>query len=243
MRQSSMAVFQSFCFMGGNGRLMNEYIALLRQNRNYRYLWLGNVISLLGDWFNLIASAALIARLTSSGVAISSLFLARFLPLFLFSPLAGLLADRYNRRVILIVSDVLRTLTVLGFLLVREPEQVWLLYGLTVVQFALSALFTPARTAVLANVVAPEQLVTANALDSLTWSTMLALGALLGGVVTALFGVEVSFVLDAGTFLVSALFIAKIHGVRGEGGEAVDRASWFSFMDGFCICGACHLFW
>ena len=71
---------------------MNEYIVLLRQNRNYRYLWLGNVVSLLGDWFNLLASAELITNLTNTGVAISSLFLARFLPLFFVSPLAGVLA-------------------------------------------------------------------------------------------------------------------------------------------------------
>ncbi len=68
---------------------MQEYITLLRNNRNYRYLWLGSVISQLGDWFNLLASAELITRLTNSGIAISYLFFARFLPLFLFSPIAG----------------------------------------------------------------------------------------------------------------------------------------------------------
>jgi MFS family permease len=77
---------------------MREYLLLLQTNRNYRFLWLGSVVSQLGDWFNLLASAALLTTLTNSGVAISYLFLSRFLPLFLFSPLAGLLADRFNRR-------------------------------------------------------------------------------------------------------------------------------------------------
>jgi MFS family permease len=189
---------------------MNEYLALLRQNANYRRLWLGSVVSQLGDWFNLLASAELIATLTSSGVALSYLFLARFLPLFIFSPIAGVLADRFDRRRIMILSDLMRAGIVLAFLLVRSAEQVWIFYLLMVLQFSLSALFVPARTAVLANVVAEKDLVTANALDSLTWSTMLALGAFLGGLVAALFGVAAAFVADALTFLLSAWFISRI---------------------------------
>ena len=84
---------------------MQEYITLLQKNPNYRNLWLGTLVSQLGDWFNLIAAASLIARLTGSGVAVSALFLARFLPLFLFTPLAGVLADRYDRRKLMIISD------------------------------------------------------------------------------------------------------------------------------------------
>ena len=134
---------------------MNEYLTLLRGNRNFRNLWFGSVISQFGDWFNVIASAELITRLTDSGIALSYLFLARFLPLFVLSPVAGGLADRFDRRRIMVLSDVLRGLTVLGFLLVREPGDVWLFYLLTIVQFSLSALFTPARGAALANVQEP----------------------------------------------------------------------------------------
>jgi predicted MFS family arabinose efflux permease len=213
---------------------MNEYIRLLRENGNYRRLWLGNVISLLGDWFNLLASAELITDLTNSGVAISYLFMARFLPLFIFSPLAGVLADRYSRRTIMIVSDLLRAMTVLCFLLVRASEQVWLLYVLTITQFALSAMFTPARSAILANVVARKDLVTANALDSLTWSSMLALGAMLGGLVAAVFGAETAFVADALTFLLSAWFISRI--APSVGRRQIDvagRGGWLDFVDGF----------
>ena len=210
---------------------MSEYVELLRSNRSYRRLWLGSVVSQLGDWFNLLASAALIVRLTDSGAAISLLFLARFLPLFLFSPLAGVLADRYERRQVMIASDILRAVTVLGFLLVREPGQIWLLYLLTVIQFALSAMFTPSRSAVLANVVTPQELVPANALDSLTWSTMLAFGALLGGIVAAVLGIAEAFFLDALTFLLSALFIAGIPGpIKADPG--VQRGGWLIFLDG-----------
>ena len=189
---------------------MNEYLSLLRGNRNFRNLWFGSVISQFGDWFNVIAAAEIITRLTDSGIALSYLFLARFLPLFVLSPVAGVLADRFDRRRIMVLSDVLRGVTVLGFLLVRDPGDIWLFYLLTIVQFSLSALFTPARGAALANVVPPHELVAANALDSLTWSTMLALGAFLGGVVAALFGAEAAFVADAASFGLSAVFIARI---------------------------------
>ena len=212
---------------------MHEYIDLLRKNANYRNLWLGSVVSQLGDWFNLIASAELITPLTDSGVAVSSLFLARFLPLFLFSPFAGVLADRYSRRAIMIITDILRAATVAAFLLIKTPDQLWLLYTLTILQFVLSALFTPARSAVLSNVVPKNELVSANALDALTWSTMLALGAFLGGVVAALFGARVAFIADAGTFLFSAFFISRIVITVPRERVQLDHGGFLDFVDGF----------
>ena len=75
---------------------VSVYVELLRRNPDYRNLWLARVVSNFGDWFNLLASAALITSLTGSGTAISYLFLARFLPVFVMSPFAGVLADRYR---------------------------------------------------------------------------------------------------------------------------------------------------
>jgi len=195
---------------------MSEYLDLLKHNINFRYLWWGNVVSLLGDWFNLIASAALVTELTNSGVAISYLFLVRFLPMFLFSPIAGVIADRYDRKKILILTDVLRTIVVLGFLLIRTADHLWLFYLLTALQFVLSSLFIPTREAMIANIVEQKDLVTANALDSFTWSTMFALGAFLGGVIASLFGNNAAFVMDATTFLFSALLIRQIIMPRRE---------------------------
>ncbi len=210
---------------------MSDYVALLRANRNYRNLWLGRVVSNLGDWFNLLASATLIATLTDAGTAISYLFLARFVPVFVMSPLAGVLADRYNRRNIMIAADILRAATVLCFLLVRSPDQLWLLYVLTALQFVLSALYTPAHSAVLSNIVEPEELVAANTLDAFTWSTMLAVGSLLGGIAAALFGVATAFVIDAGTFLLSAWFVARIQLPPRQVAEH-HGGGFLDFMDG-----------
>lgn len=222
---------------------MNEYLDLLRRNPNFRNLWLGSVISQFGDWFNVIAAAELITHLTNSGVALSYLFLARFLPLFVFSPFAGILADRLNRKHIMIFSDVLRGVTVLGFLFINDAGDIWVFYLLTILQFSLSALFTPARGAVLANVVRPSELVAANALDSLTWSTMLAIGALTGGIVAAFFGADAAFIADSFSFFLSAMFIARIvlpavlavPLVTGNGGPDSKRRfrKRLAFLDGF----------
>lgn len=186
------------------------YVALIRENRNFRALWLGQIVSLLGDWFNLIGSAALVANLTQSGFAVGGLFIVRMLAPFLVSPVAGVVADRYNRKHVLVIADVLRACIVLGFLLVRRPEHIWLLYALTALQLAVSGFFFPTRAAILPDIVPRNGLGAANAISSATWSVMLSLGAALGGIVTGQFGIYTAFVVDASTFLLSAVFIMQV---------------------------------
>jgi MFS family permease len=186
------------------------YIQLVRTNTNFRNLWFGQIVSLLGDWFNLIASASLIGLLTQSGVAVGGLFVVRLLAPFVVSPIAGVFADRYNRKHILIIADIARAITVLGFLLIREPGQVWLLYVLTAIQLGISGFFFPARSSILPDVVDAQELGAANALSSATWSIMLALGSALGGLVAGSWGIYPAFWIDAGTFILSAFFITRI---------------------------------
>lgn len=188
-----------------------SYSQLFKNNTNFRWLWSGQVVSLLGDWFNLIASAALISQLTNSGLALGSLFVVRMLAPFLVSPFAGVIADRYNRKSIMIVADLVRGFGVLGFLLVREPGDVWLLYALTAVQLGISGFHFPTRNAILPDIVKPEELGAANAISSATWSTMLAIGAALGGLVAGLWGNQPAFILDSLTFFVSAFLVSQVH--------------------------------
>jgi len=186
------------------------YIDLLRRNRAFRQLWLGQVVSQMGDWFNTIALYTIILNLTGSGRDVGLLLVARFLPSFLFGPLSGVVADRFSRQRIMIVSDILRALVVLGFLFVRRPDQLWILYVLTVFQLGLSTFFEPAKTAAIPSIVEDRELVAANAISSVTWSAMLTLGAAIGGVITGWFGTDVAFILDAATYLLSAALIASI---------------------------------
>lgn len=210
----------------------SPYLILLRQNRDYRLLWLGALLSYFGDWFNLIASADLVTSLSNQGTSISYLFLARFLPSLLFSPLAGVLADRFDRRRLLIAADLLRAVIVLAFLLVRNGSQLSLFYLLLVGQFALSALFVPTRAAILSNIVSRRDLVTANAWDSLTWSVMLTIGALVGGIVATLFGRDVAFGVDALTFLLSAVLIARMRSRVSPAPDTKLTYGFSAFIDG-----------
>lgn len=193
---------------------MIGYLQLLRQNPNFTRLWLARVVSLLGDWFSTIVLAAVIRDFTSGsgaeGLAISGLFLAQVLPPLIFSPLGGVLTDRFDRKKLIIMTDVLRAVAVLGILVAFALQSLALIYALRVFQFALSALFEPAHSALLPNLVDPKDLVAANTLSSVTWSVMLAVGALAGGVIASLFGAEIAIVIDAGTFAVSALLVFSI---------------------------------
>ena len=199
------------------------YVALVRDNANFRILWFGQIVSLLGDWFNLIASAALIAILTHSGAAIGGLFVIRMLAPFVASPFAGVIADRYNRKYILIFTDIARAVTVAGFLFVREPGQVWLLYALTAIQLAISGFFFPARNAILPDIVSSKELGTANILTSVTWSVMLAVGAALGGLVSGTWGIYPAFAIDIVTFLLSAILLAQLKYQPRPGFVASDK--------------------
>lgn len=186
------------------------YLELVRHNPNFRTLWFGQIISLLGDWFNLIASASLVAELTGSGLGVGALFVVRFIAPFLISPLAGVWVDRYNRKHLLILADLSRALIVLGFLFVREPADIWLLYALTTAQLAIGGIFFPGRNAILPDLVSGRELGAANTLSSSTWSTMLAIGSALGGLAAGKWGIYPAFVIDSSTFLLSALFLSRI---------------------------------
>jgi MFS family permease len=186
------------------------YIELLRGNRAFRNLWLGQVVSQMGDWFDTIALYTIILNLTGSGRNVGLLMVARFVPSFVFGPISGVLADRFSRRSIMILSDLLRAVVVLGFLFVRRADQLWIIYVLTVLQLIFSTFFEPARTAALPSIVSDRELLPANAISSVTWSAMLTIGAAIGGVVTGLYGTNTAFVLDSLSYVLSAIFIASI---------------------------------
>ena len=209
------------------------YLDLIRGNGNFRSLWTGQIISLFGDWFDLIASAALVSTLTRSGLAIGGLFVVRMLAPFLVSPIAGVAADRYNRKHLLILADLSRAAIVLGFLFVRDPRQIWLLYTVTALQLAVSGFFFPTRNAILPDIVDRGELGAANALSSTTWSVMLAFGAALGGFSAGQWGIYPSFVIDSLTFLLSAFFISRVRYKRPEALPGADRSVRAGFRQYF----------
>jgi MFS family permease len=183
--------------------------AVLRRNRNFRLLFIGQTISQLGDWFNAVAVFALLLDLTGSATAVAWMMIVQFLPVAIVGPLAGVVVDRVDRRRLMIATDIARGCLILALLLIHRRDQVWIAYVVMAFTVGAQAFFEPARTATIPNVTAADELLTANALSSATWSAMLAIGASIGGVVTAIAGRNVAFVVNALSFFASAFFIGR----------------------------------
>jgi len=206
---------------------VNPYRALLTGNRNYRLLWIGQIVSQLGDWFNSVAIYALLLELTGSATSVALMIIVQFLPMAVIGPVAGVVVDRVNRRRLMIGADVLRGMLILALLVVQRADQIWIVYLVMGATVSLTAFFEPARTAVIPNVTSRAQLLTANALSSATWSAMLAIGAGVGGVVTALFGRNVAFLVNAISFFASAVVIART-AFNADPPESKRPAGWAS---------------
>ncbi|MFP4227748.1 MAG: MFS transporter [Salinivenus sp.] len=202
------------------------YWRLVAANTHFRRLWIGTVISLLGDWFNTIALYVLVTELTGSPLALGAVFLTKMLPWALSAPLAGVVVDRYDRRRLMIGTDLFRAVLVLGFLFIDQPAEVPWLYALLAAQVVAGAVFTPAKDAALPNITTPAELLTANALMSATWSTMLAVGAALGGLAVEALGTDAVFWIDSATYLVSAAFIFAT--VIPQSTEPAEASLWRS---------------
>ena len=188
---------------------LSPYLTLLRDNANYRRLWLAQSVSNFGDWFGMLALYAVIARYSDSEFLIGLIIVVKMLSLASFSPLAGYITDRFNRRRLMIFCDVARALSIAGLLLVRSAELLWLAYALTAVQMMLSAVFEPAKTSSIPNVTSESELVNANVLSTATWSIIFTSGMAIGGFATEWLGTDTVFVLDAFSYLISALFIYR----------------------------------
>lgn len=183
---------------------------VVRRNPGFRRLYAANAVSMVGDWFNVVALYSLLLQLTGRGEAVALALLTRLVPMFLIGPAAGVLADRLPRRALLLASDLGRAALVLCLLLVRKPEHVPLAYAIMTLHSLLSAVFEPAQVAMIPSLVAPGDLVLASTLENSLWSATLAIGSALGGAVLALLGRDAAFVCDALSFVGSAALIAGL---------------------------------
>jgi predicted MFS family arabinose efflux permease len=183
---------------------------LLGRNPDYRRVFLASVVSFMGDWFAFVAVSGLVTDLTGADWAPALVFAAEVLPVFLLSPLAGVVADRMDRKRIMISADLARIVPCLGLVLAVVTSQVWLAFLCVVLISGFSAFFQPVTAAVIPNLVEREDLSLAQAALGSVWGTMLFVGAGIGGLSAALLGREASFVLDAATFLASALLVWRI---------------------------------
>ena len=186
------------------------YLELIRTNHAFRRLWSASVISMLGEWFNTIALFLLIFQYTESEFFLGLLFTMRMLCFAAFQPFGGLLADRLNRKTIMVWTNIIQVGLALCFLFIDGKNHIVWIYILTGAMMIMHGMYVTAERAALPNIVPAEHLATANALDAASWSTALCLGAMLGGIVVEIWGTDAAFIIDAVTFAFGAYLLRNL---------------------------------
>jgi predicted MFS family arabinose efflux permease len=190
---------------------LGSYFRLLRGNRNFRRLWMAQIVSEIGDWFYTLSIYTLLLQLTGRASSVALALVLQVLPQTFIGPAAGVVNDRLRRKHVMIAADLVRFVVVLAMLLVRSRSTVWLVYPLLLAETLMAAFFEPARSSVIPNIAARGEVLIANTLSSATWSVNLLIGASVGGVVAAFFGRDAVFILNALSFLASAVLIGGMH--------------------------------
>lgn len=178
------------------------------RRRDFALLLTGQVISAVGDWVRITALPFYAYDLTGSAAITGTLFVTQLLPGLLLGSVAGVFADRWNRKTTLIVCDLLRAALVPSFLLARSPETVWILFVAAFLSSLVSQLFLPAKFSLIPVLVGKQRLGAANSLDALSDNAARLVGPPLGGALLGLAGLSGVVVFDSATFLASALFLS-----------------------------------
>jgi MFS family permease len=224
---------------------MSDFTDLLWRNCNCRNVWLGQVVSEIGDHFNNIAVLSLVSATTGSGAAVAAVMLARAIPAVLAGPIAGVALDRYDRKRIMIASDLIRAAVALSFTLGIPQSRTWLVLLLSAALMFASPFFSSGRTSILPAIASPRELHTANALTQTTQSTTQTAGALLAGFFVARFGYAWAFIANALSFLFSAAVIGRLRLAAGASFRAQRPAApnrpWREFRDGLRYIGSSPL--
>jgi MFS family permease len=197
-------------------RTRGRYLDLLRRNADLRRIYLSRLVSFGGDWFLLVPMLGLVNELSGSAILTAAVFAANTLPAFLASPLGGVLADRLDRRKIMVWANLGAALAA-GLMLavdhhtlVKAGVSVPLALGGLAILAALSALIAPASSAAIPAIVKPEDLADAIFLVESTWGMMAAVGAAAGGLVATAFGREAAIAIDALSFIGASVLVWRI---------------------------------
>jgi MFS family permease len=189
---------------------MRESLGVLRYEKSYRKLVTANFISGIGDWFSSVAILSLLLQITGSGLAVGLTLAARTIPFMLMGPIGGMLADKVNKKILLIVSDFARIFLAFSLLFVTSEDTLWIAYVVTVSLVVFSAISGPARQSLIPQIVQEKNLPAANAVDQSLNGINMTLGAVLGGFISATLGTDLAFIVNGLTFLISGLIICSM---------------------------------
>jgi MFS family permease len=207
------------------GHMQEEvgFIELLRVNPIFRRYWIANSISMLGEWFNTVAIFVLIESISTSALAISGVIVLRMFALAIPQLFTGVIADRYSRKMLLVMSNIASALVLIPLFFLRGAQDLWIIYAVSAGLMFLHAIYIPAENAVMPTITAKNELLTANALNSGTWSASLAIGSGLGGIVVAAWGVNIAFAINMLSFIIAALLLLAIDIPKTKAKKRVGR--------------------
>jgi MFS family permease len=177
---------------------------------DFRSIWVAGLISDTGDWLLFIALPVVVYDLTGSALGTSFAFLVELAPGILLAPLAGRLADRWDRRRLLFAVSVAQALALLPLLAVHSRSDLSILYAVILVEAAFMALFDPTKNAMLPTLLPADELVSANAMVGLNQNIGRLVGGPLGGVVLAFGGLRLTVFADTVSYLLAAAFISRL---------------------------------
>jgi MFS family permease len=203
--------------------------------RDFRLLWLGTVVSFLGDGVYIVAIAWQVYDQWNRPSALAGVGIAWSLPQVVFVLGSGVLSDRFDRRKLLIAADVIRGLSIAGLatLVTLDLLQLWHVYGLVALFGVGQSLYGPAHNSILPDLVPADQLVQANSLAQFSRPfAMTLLGPALGGMLVGTVGAGLAFYIDAGTFAFSALMLLLMRTVTRAAPEEGHASVWHDAREG-----------
>ncbi len=203
---------------------------LIRENKDFRRLWISHMISLIGDWLSYIAVSVISIQQGGGAFAVGMVMFVHSIPLAVMSPISGPLADRIDRKKLLIGGYLGASLLTLGMWGAASIESVWLLQLVLFLRVCVSGIAMTARSASIPALVGREDLRLANALLGLTWSVMFTLGLALGGFASEFLSPSGAILLDALTFLLAVAVAVGLPSLKPEIGEDGPPRPGFSDM-------------
>lgn len=216
-------------FLGDRAAIVSAF-----RNRDFCALWIGQLISQIGDNFLIVAILFVVSALTDSPLAIGIMALVVTLPQLFLGLIAGVFVDRLDRKLVMIVSDIVRGLAVLALVFVQRADQLYILYIVGFVMATVGLFFNPARNAVIPNIVSGEILLTANALIQASQIIAIILGPSIAGLIIGWLGPASAFVFESFSFAVSAAAIATmtIPPVNPKPDKTKSRVIWDQLVEG-----------
>jgi MFS family permease len=213
-------------------------ISTLRFELSYRKLFFAGIINGIGDRFSQVALLALILQMTGSGLSVGITMALRMVPFLLFSPLSSKIGAKFDRKKVLIFTDLARALIAISFLWIKGPEDMWLVYSASFLLASGEAVYSPIRKASIPAIVSSKVLKEVNAWEQVLIGFVLVIGALSGGIVSYLLGAKAAFIINILSFLGAAWILSSMPSLEAYSSNEAENSNQAKYTRLFPVIAA-----